>query len=146
MKFYRHGVLLTCADVNLTTATLKERHDFWARLFDTNSKAMATMSLTGIAGSIPIDDIYSHDGDGHIMWQRHIKTTFVFAADDAFKYRYPTDDKEKGVCFERWVAMPHHSAFEALNLGDLLQTSIKAGGVWDQGRRRKAKRFEYEED
>lgn len=42
--------------------------------------------------------------------------------------------------------MPHHPAFEALNLGDLLQTPIKAGGVWGQGRRRKAKRFEYEED
>lgn len=66
MKFYRQGVFLTCADVDLETATLKKRHDFWARLFDTNAKAMATISLTGIAASIPIDDIYSHDGDEHI--------------------------------------------------------------------------------
>ena len=145
MDFYKSGVYATCEELSnfFEDATQVQRHKLWSDIYDQAPLAMAKASLIGLTGSVPVDEIYSWDGSEHYKWRQYIKTTFIFAADDTYVYRYKTGDKTKSLCFDRWLAMPNHPAFAPLNLGDIEELPVKAGGLWDQGRGRKAKKQTY---
>ena len=146
MQFYKSGVYATCQDLAsfFEDASQVQRLKLWSDIYDQATLRMAKASLVGLNGTVPVDEIYSWDGPEHIMWRKFIKTTFLFAAD--YTYRYKTDDKDKIMCFDRWVAMPNHPAFAPLNLENIESVPVKSGGLWDQGRRRKARKQIYTAD
>ena len=148
MKFYRAGVYAIVDDMAdfFSTATKNDRMELWDRVFSLAPIQMARASLVGLTGSVPVDEIYSHDGVEHKKWQAYIQTVFKFTADNTYVFRYLTDDASKDECFKRWVSMPHHPAFGGMNLDDLMGTPVKTGGIWDQGRRKKVQTIDYDAD
>lgn len=58
----------------------------------------------GLNGSVPIVEIFPWDGESHVKWQRYLKTVFISAADNAYLYRFLTNDdpKSKKKCGKKW--------------------------------------------
>lgn len=116
----------------------------WAAIWHQSSKEMAFESLAVIAQSVPVAKIFSKDSPDHFKWQRYMKTTFVWAAENTFRYRYQDDGKTD--CFKAWRAFLPTPAMAGLNLGSILDVPVKTGGPWDQGRRTIGNRVELGDD
>ena len=71
-----------CADMAsfFEKATLKERHALWGSLFDKSRVQMAKGSLSVLASSISIDEIFSWNDTEHVKWQRFHQDDFYLCS------------------------------------------------------------------
>ena len=148
MTFYKKGVKATCEAMGgkdfWMTTNKKHRMTLWKTIYLTDPVNMARASLVGVAESIAIDDIYSHDSPNHIKWQRYLLGTFMFTCEDVFRFIYMENEKEKA--FSRWKAYSMSEACKALDLGDVDQVPVKNGGPLDRGRRQAPEDVEYDSE
>ena len=58
-------------------------------------------------------------------------------ADYTYRFRFLTDDlpASKKVRFSYWRSLPHKEIFNVYNILDEAKLPVKAGGLWDQGKR-----------
>ena len=146
-KWLTNGVEATYKEMGgsevFKNATAKDRRDLWTAIFEQHPRQMAKGSLGSVAGSVPVDEIFSASSVTHRKWQAYLKTTFVWAADNVYMALYITGDMK--ACRDAWKAMPNAAPFKELKLGPMDQTPVKAGGVYDQGRRQLPNKPTYNE-
>lgn len=135
MAWFMSGVRSTCEAMGgvefFETSTVGERRRMWSAIYKQAPKEMALQSLATVGQSVPIAEIYSGASPAHIKWQRFLKTSFVWAAEDTFRFRYMEDRKTE--CFKNWRAGPSTPAMAELELGGILEVPVKVGGVWHGG-------------
>ncbi|KAL8690717.1 MAG: hypothetical protein Q9218_003899 [Villophora microphyllina] len=99
---------------------------------------MAKASLASIAPSITILVLFSHNNPVHAEWRVYLKTIFVCAADDTYRFRYQPEEENRAACFQSWVKMPSLAKFVKLDLGPIEATPVVTGSPHDGGRRKRS--------
>ena len=146
MKWYKEGVTTTCNAMGGVEAVIglseAESLSMWTDIFNLNPRLMAKASIGPLAAAVPVNEIYSDQGPVHEKWQRYIKTIFVWTANNTLKLLYLDSNKKE--CYELWRAMPEAPQLtRELGLGSIMETPVKSGGIYDQGRRAVPKKVTY---
>ena len=148
MRFYRNGVKKTCKVMGgkqyFETTTGKERMKLWEAIFDSAPLIMAKASVAGLVESLPLDEIFSAQLPVHEKWRKFLKTTFMFTAEDFFRFSYMTKSQDE--IDARFMSFPVSEKCGRLELGGLEDVPVRKGGPYDQGRRKVPQAIEYDSD
>ena len=129
MAWFLAGVTAVCDKLGgndfRDQTTLSQRRELWNSLFDQSPILIAQGTLSTIKGSVPIEDIFSGKTAEQLQWQIYIKTSFIWASEDTYRFRYKTDNKTE--CFTRWCSLPMAAPIAELNLGGIDMVPFQGG-------------------